>query len=133
LKHFFLKFFTWWHGQTFGTQLWTRLYGDYVGSDEFGNKYYRRPGKDPTIGVERRWVIYNGLVEASKVPPGWSGWLHNTVATAPSEESYRPYEWQLAYHPNYTGTDLAYRPSGSTLKSGERPPATGDYTPWTPG
>jgi NADH:ubiquinone oxidoreductase subunit len=132
LKNFFLKVFTWWHGQTFGTQLWTRLYGEYVGTDDFGNKYYRGHGKDKTIGVERRWVIYNGLAEPSKVPPGWHGWLHNTVATPPSEENYRPREWQKPYHPNYTGTDLAYRPPGSTLKSGERPPATGDYQPWTP-
>ncbi|MEA2935622.1 MAG: hypothetical protein QOD74_2268, partial [Variibacter sp.] len=27
MKQFFLKVFTWWNGQTFGTQVWTRLYG----------------------------------------------------------------------------------------------------------
>ena len=62
MKTFFLRFFTWWNGQTFGTQLWTWLYGELVGEDEFGNRYYRtRGGKiDPTLLMERRWVIYNG-------------------------------------------------------------------------
>ena len=31
-----------------------------------------------------------------------------------------------------TGTALAYRPPGHTLKGGHRAPATGDYEPWTP-
>jgi len=28
MKTFFLRFFTWWNGQTFGTQVWTWLYGE---------------------------------------------------------------------------------------------------------
>ena len=62
MKNFLLKAFTWWNGQTFGTQFWTWMYGEAVGEDEFGNRYYRtRGGKiDPTLLFERRWVIYNG-------------------------------------------------------------------------
>ena len=44
MKTFLLRFFTWWNGQTFGTQVWTALYGEFVGSDEFGNRYYRTKG-----------------------------------------------------------------------------------------
>src|SRR5690606_7685521 len=71
MKQFWLKFFTWWNGQTFGTQVWTWLYGELVGEDEFGNRYYRtRGGKiDPVLRFERRWVVYNGYTEASMVPP----------------------------------------------------------------
>src|SRR5687767_9188327 len=71
MKIFFLRFFTWWNGQTFGTQLWTWLYGELVGQDEFGNRYYRTKGGkiDPVLLMERRWVIYNGEAEASAVPP----------------------------------------------------------------
>ncbi len=67
MKTFLLRFFTWWNGQTFGTQFWTWLYGELVGEDEFGNRYFRtRGGKiDPTLLMERRWVIYNGVAEAS--------------------------------------------------------------------
>ena len=44
MKTFLLRFFTWWNGQTFGTQVWTKLYGEFVGTDEFGNRYYRTRG-----------------------------------------------------------------------------------------
>src|SRR5213595_834554 len=135
MKLFLLKLFTWWNGQTFGTQLWTWRFGELVGQDEQGNRYYRtRGGKiDPTLGFQRRWVIYNGYAEASRVPPSWHGWLHHTVDLAPTEETYQPHPWEKPHVPNLTGTPAAYRPSGSTLASGRRPKATGDYQPCTPG
>ena len=135
MKTFFLRFFTWWNGATFGTLLWTSLYGEFVGEDEFGNRYYRtRGGKiDPTLGYERRWVIYNGTAEASIVPPSWHGWLHHTVDTPPTLEKVTPRPWWKPHRPNLTGTPGAHRPIGSTLAQGRRPKATGDYKPWTPG
>jgi NADH:ubiquinone oxidoreductase subunit len=135
MKQFLLKLFTWWNGQTFGTQLWTWRFGELVGKDEQGNRYYRtKEGKiDPSLGFERRWVIYNGYAEASRVPPSWHGWLHHSVDLPPTEEAYTPHEWEKPHLPNMTGTPLAYRPPGSTLASGRRPKATGDYQPWTPG
>jgi NADH:ubiquinone oxidoreductase subunit len=67
------------------------------------------------------------------VPPSWHGWLHHTVDVAPTEENYVAREWEKPHVPNMTGTPNAYRPSGSTLASGRRPKATGDYQPWSPG
>jgi NADH:ubiquinone oxidoreductase subunit len=135
MKTFFLRFFTWWNGATFGTLLWTSLYGEFVGEDEFGNRYYRtRAGKiDPALGFERRWVIYNGTAEASIVPPSWHGWLHHTVDTPPTLEKVMPRPWWKPHRPNLTGTPGAHRPIGSTLAQGRRPKATGDYKAWTPG
>jgi NADH:ubiquinone oxidoreductase subunit len=135
MKLFLLKIFTWWNGQTFGTQLWTWRFGELVGEDEQGNRYFRTKGRkiDPSLGFERRWVVYNGYAEATRVPPSWHGWLHHTVDIAPTEEAYKPHEWEKPHIPNMTGTPAAYRPSGSTLASGRRPAATGDYQPWTPG
>jgi NADH:ubiquinone oxidoreductase subunit len=117
MKLFLLKLFTWWNGQTFGTQLWTWRFGELVGQDEEGNRYFRTKGRkiDPTLGFERRWVV------------------HHTVDVAPTEETYTPHEWEKPHLANMTGTPAAYRPSGSTLASGRRPKATGDYQPWTPG
>jgi NADH:ubiquinone oxidoreductase subunit len=135
MKTFLLRTFTWWNSQTFGTQVWTRLYGEFVGDDEFGNRYYRtRNGKiDPTLGFERRWVIYRGIAEASKVPPTWHGWLHHVVDVPPPLDKTKPHPWEKPHRPNLTGTPGAYRPSGSTLAQGRRPKATGDYKAWTPG
>jgi NADH:ubiquinone oxidoreductase subunit len=135
IKTFFTRFFTWWNGQTFGTQLWTSLYGERVGEDEFGNVYYRTKGGkiDPALGFERRWVIYNGYTEASAIGPAWHGWMHHTVDTPPTEEKYVPRPWQKPHRPNLTGTPAAQRPTGSTLSQGRRPKATGDYKAWVPG
>lgn len=120
------EIFAWWTGNTWGTRLFTWRKGEFVGEDEFGNRYYsERNGR-------RRWVIYNGEAEASKVTPEWHGWLHYTFDKPPVEESYRPRPWEKGHRPNLTGTPQAYRPEGSTLASGRRPPATGDYQPWTP-
>jgi NADH:ubiquinone oxidoreductase subunit len=135
MKTFLLRFFTWWNGQTFGTQVWTKLHGEFVGDDEFGNRYYRTKGGkiDPTLGLERRWVIYNGVAEASRVPPSWHGWLHHTVDLLPSEDKTAPHPWEKPHRPNLTGTPNAHRPTGSTLAQGRRPKATGDYKAWSPG
>jgi len=135
ISTFFTRFFTWWNGQTFGTQLWTSLHGELVGEDELGNRYYRTKGGkiDPSLGFERRWVIYNGYAEASTVGPAWHGWLHHTVDVPPTEEKVTPRPWWKPHRPNMTGTPGALRPTGSTLAQGRRPKATGDYKAWTPG
>ena len=91
MKLFLLRFFTWWNGATLNTLWHTRRHGEFVGDDEFGNRYYRTRGGaiDPALGFDRRWVIYNGAREASMTPPGWNGWLHHTVDVPPSQEDYR--------------------------------------------
>src|ERR1700726_4397203 len=125
MKTFLLRFFTWWNGQTFGTQLWTARFGALVGEDEFGNRYYRTKGRkiDPMLGFERRWVVYNGgaegaggpptwqgrlvdtgVAEATCVPPTWHGWLHHRVHELPSEEQVTPPRWWKPHQPNLTGT-----------------------------
>jgi NADH:ubiquinone oxidoreductase subunit len=123
---------------TIGTLLYTWLRGERVGSDSFGNRYYRDSrkrvlkrggGRDSR---ERRWVIYRGEAEASKVPPEWHGWLHHTVDEMPVEGAKPLYPWQKPHQPNLTGTPEAYRPPGSLLKGGTRERAAGDYEPWRP-
>src|SRR4029077_1312997 len=104
MKSFLLRFFTWWNGQTFGTQLWTWLHGEHVGDDEFGNRYFRTKGGkiDKGLGFERRWVIYSGIAEASTVPPSWHGWLHHTVDVPPTQDKVVPRAWWKPHRPNLT-------------------------------
>ena len=122
----------------FGTRLYTWLKGQLVGTDQFGNRYYRERGSRALKrgggmeSRERRWVLYNGIVEASRVPPEWHGWLHHTVDSPPQPGEAKKYAWQKDHLPNLSGTDLAYRPPGSVLRGGHRAHATGDYEPWTP-
>lgn len=106
--------------------------GDHVGTDEQGNRYFS--GK-PRKGYrrDRRWVMYNGEAEASRVPPEWHGWLHYQTDIFPARDapSYRR-AWQKPYKPNRTGTTAAYRPPGHILEGANRDHATGDYEAWTP-
>ena len=131
MSSMFVEIFAWWTGNTWGTRLDTWLHGELVGEDEQGNRYYQsKPGAKKQ---NRRWVIYNGYAEASTVPPSWHGWLHHTVDVPPTQQNYKPREWEKPHRPNLTGTPGAYRPPGSTLAQGQRPPATGDYNAWAPG
>jgi len=134
MKAFLLRFFTWWNGATLGTLWHTRRHGEFVGEDAFGNRYYRTRGGaiDPALGFERRWVIYNGISEASATPPGWNGWLHHTVDVPPSQETYEPWPWEKPHMANPTGTPRAIRPKGSTIGLGRRQAAGGDYQAWRP-
>jgi NADH:ubiquinone oxidoreductase subunit len=134
-KDYVVRFFTWWNGTTFGTQFYTWRHGNFVGEDEFGNRYYQAAGPliDPSVGPRRRWVVYNGESDVSKVPPGWRGWLAFTAETPPSEERYVARPWELPPVPNLTGTPYAYRPPGSLLRENSTvPETTGDYVAWSP-
>jgi NADH:ubiquinone oxidoreductase subunit len=126
--------FTWWDGATIGTSLWSARNGEKVGTDAQGNTYFRSTGaKVRTIeGYERRWVIYAGANDASKVPAEWHGWLHHSYDGVP--ESYLPAAriWEVDYTPNATGTAAAYRPQGALERGGHRAAATGDYEAWSP-
>jgi NADH:ubiquinone oxidoreductase subunit len=120
------RVFTWWNGQTIGTQLYTRRHGERVGEDEQGNVYYQAEGG------KRRWVIYNGVAEASRISPDWHGWMHHTFAEPPTVAPLRAKPWEKPHAPNLTGTDGAYVPPGAVQAAATRPRATGDYQPWAP-
>ncbi|MDP7343673.1 MAG: NADH:ubiquinone oxidoreductase subunit NDUFA12 [Alphaproteobacteria bacterium] len=116
---------------TLGTRLLTMFKGEFVGQDEFANRYYREK-KTPAGRRERRWVLYRDDDEASSVPPTWHGWLHHIVAESPTTKPLEVKSWQKPHLPNQTGSAAAYRPPGHTLEGGERDRATGDYEPWRP-
>lgn len=111
-------------------KIYTWLKGEKVGEDIYGNRYYRAK-TEKIKGQERRWVLYKGLTEASKVPSLWHAWLHKTTNTPPSGEE-ASFPWEQPHQPNLTGTTFAYHPAGHPLAEGKRPKATGDYEPWQP-
>lgn len=115
---------TWWNGQTIGTQIFTWRNGVTVGEDEAGNIFYRNA--DDT----KRWVIYNGEAEASRVSPDWHGWLHYTWNEPPTERPMQHKAWERPHQENLTGTALAYAPAGSIRRVTPEPRR--DYEPWTP-
>lgn len=138
------KIFTWWNGATIGTHLFTSRRGEKVGEDAQGNVYYRAkrkrgrfektgsPVMTPAGGTEKRWVIYNGPNDSSRVPPEWHGWLHGQFDDVP--ESFLPPAriWEAEHTPNATGTPDAYRPQGALEMGGKRARTIGDYEAWSP-
>ena len=77
-----MKIFTWWDGATIGTLLDSWRHGEEVGRDAQGNRYFRGRMKNAQ-GNERRWVIYSGSNDASRVHAEWHGWLHGAGEDVP--------------------------------------------------
>lgn len=124
IGHNILRALTWWDGQTFATQFWTWRKGQKVGEDDAGNIYYRNADDS------RRWVIFNGEIEASRIGPEWHGWLHKTWNEPPTERPLVHKPWELPHQENLTGTALAYAPKGSIRR--ENPAPQTDYEAWRP-
>ena len=101
------QIFTWWHKQTIGTSLKTLLSGQFVGKDQYGNKYYKNKS-------DKRWVVYKNNIEASKITSEWFLWMHHTTNDLP--KSKINYLWQKKHLENQTGTSNSFKPS-TILKS----------------
>ncbi|MEJ6395282.1 NADH:ubiquinone oxidoreductase subunit NDUFA12 [Gymnodinialimonas sp. 2305UL16-5] len=124
MASFLLRLVTWWNGQTIGTQLFTARNGEKVGEDAQGNVFYRNADDS------KRWVIYNGEAEASRVDPEWHGWLHRTWDEPPTETPVPHKTWEKPHLPNLTGTAKAYAPAGSIRRA--EPIKRDDYEAWSP-
>ena len=74
---FFKNLFTWWDGATLGTALFSWKNGTKVGEDDLGNRYFE--------GKQRRWVMYAGSNDVSRVPPEWYAWLTRQIDGVPDE------------------------------------------------
>jgi len=110
------------------TRLLTKFSGQFIGQDVYGNKYYQ----DKRVrdnGKHRRWIVYQGDVEASKVPPQWHAWLHYVVDTLPTAKTVS-YSWEKPHQRNLTGTKFAYKPSNWAKKGAVV--TQHDYEAWQP-
>lgn len=92
-----------------------------IGTDEFGNSYYenKKNGK--------RYVIYNGIAEASKIPAHWHGWIHYNNNNTPVKVDTKKSSWQKIHIPNLTGTKNAYSP-----KNKKSAKSSSQYESWQP-
>jgi NADH:ubiquinone oxidoreductase subunit len=123
---FFKRVFTWWDGATIGAGHHIRSKGRQVGSDHEGNIYYHSKKGD------RRWVIYKGENDASRIPPEWYSWMHKQIDDVPDKALPPAPKFLADPVRNLTGTPFAYRPSGALDRGGRRQASAGDYQAWTP-
>ena len=106
---FIKQIFVWWNQVTIGTRIETIFFGKLAGKDSFGNKYYKnKKGK--------RWVIYKGEIDASKISNEWYSWMHCTKNKIENIHDLKKYEWQKPHQPNQTGTDNSYHPNKNNEK-----------------
>ena len=84
---FLKKIFVWWNQETLGTKLKTIFSGKFVGIDSVGNKYYQNK-------TGKRWVIYSGEIDASKIPSEWYSWIHFTKNRIENTHEFKKYEWE---------------------------------------
>ena len=126
--YFLKRLLTWWNSQTIGTQIFTARKGIRVGEDGQGNVYYQ------TKDSKKRWVIYNGEMEASRVSPDWHGWLHFTWDQPPSTTPLAHKVWEKPHLENLTGSVAAYAPPGSMRAAAARggQASQKDYEAWAP-
>ena len=116
---FFSSLFIWWKRHTLGTHIFTFINGDYMGSDGWGNKYYK------SKRGERRWVLYSNECDASLIPPTWHGWLHKIVNEIPTSANHPEYKLEEMYK-NETGSHKSYHPNKTKI------PLEKDYAAWEP-
>ncbi|MEM9495529.1 MAG: NADH:ubiquinone oxidoreductase subunit NDUFA12 [Pseudomonadota bacterium] len=127
------RLFIWWNSATFGTSftLWRRG-ARKVGEDEQGNRYFEEAKASGSDGQKRRWVVYHGVAEASRVPPDWHGWLHHTFEEPPTVAPLPRRDFEKDHLPNMTGTPLAYHPKGSLSHADGPGRVEKDYDAWSP-
>ena len=99
------NFFIWWNGQTIGTKIYTKFFGNFVGTDEYGNNYFQ------SSNGTKRWINYKGVCDASRISPAWHSWIHKTTDKVPSfekdnlsmsysDDSFTKIKKSVNYHPN---------------------------------
>jgi len=111
----------------FSILLRTWIKGEWVATDPFGNRYYRRKSYKGPWQQEPRWVIYKGAAEASKVPALFYSWLHHT-SQFPSTLKNKSYAWEKSHRPHLTGTKHAFKPHQAPSIQLKTPL----YTAWRP-
>ncbi len=93
-----------------GSLLYTYFWGRQIGVDLNDNRYYIQHKKHSY----KRWVIYNGIVDPSKIPVSWHIWLHSDCETIPRDppEIQTPAHFS-AKHTTKCTTSIANIPSSA--------------------
>ncbi|ELT96072.1 hypothetical protein CAPTEDRAFT_164106 [Capitella teleta] len=90
-------------------------YGDLVGEDKFGNKYYQN---DMFFIASNRWVDYApqfGMdYDGSQIPAEWHRWMHHMTDDPPTVVPPVNYKWLPLHKENKTGTAGEYVPYSTT-------------------
>ncbi len=93
------------------TSLSLAFSANFIGADDYQNKYYESKKRTDDFGRKKRFCIYKGTVEASKIPANWHAWVHHS-GDAPLV--YKRLFWFKSHTPVVTGTPYAFSPNKHT-------------------
>lgn len=99
--------------------IFTKIFGVHAGEDLYGNQFYFRK----TSEEEKRWVVYKGMYDPSKISDEWHSWLHFI-------NDIKPFKSKKTWIPNTTGTKFSH----NSISSIENTPQTTlqYYESWDP-
>jgi len=101
--------------------------GRYVGTDQFGNRYFENLNAEEEIPGRHRWVDYSQHeYNAAQVPPEWHAWIGHIRKEPPTEDTIMQNltpPWKAPHLENMTGTRGAFRTYNTV---GQK------IHPWTP-
>ena len=102
----------------------TKLFAKLVGIDNFGNLYFEHNTQKTSVGKKKRFCIYNGTSESSRVPAVFHSWLHYSHDDIALIKFLPKYPWQKEHTINMTGTNFATIPQNPTKQQ--------HYSSWKP-
>ncbi len=95
----------------FGTLIYSFLFGEKVGQDIKGNKFFINRGKK-----NKKWVLFKSKVDPTQLSVEWHQWLTDLDKFDVPKTSLKNYKWQKDRDSNRTGTKKAYHPKSSNEK-----------------
>ncbi|PPR39192.1 MAG: hypothetical protein CFH29_00400 [Alphaproteobacteria bacterium MarineAlpha7_Bin1] len=114
-------------------RIYTFLFGNLVGYDMLGNHYYQRKSNNNRAannGRSERWVVYNGVIEASFIPPMWHSWLHHNTDDFPSDGLTKPNKKKI--EAARSRVSKKYFPPGHMSLDKKRTQKKRNYQSWSP-
>ncbi len=98
----------------FLVRIYLNFFGKKVGEDAYGNQYFETNRKD-SFGRKKRFCLYNGKPEASKISPEWFPFMHYQIEAKDVLKNPKQYKWQKPALPNLTLSDVKYLPKNHPL------------------
>ena len=80
-----------------------------VGEDEYGNQFFELKRTD-YLGRKKRYCLYNGIPEASKISPEWHPFMHYQIEAKDVKTTFKQYKWQKSAVPDATLSQKKYLP-----------------------
>lgn len=102
----------------FFLSIFLKFKGKFVGEDEYGNKYYETNQRD-YLNRKKRYCLFNGRVEATKIPPEWHCFMHYQIPKESVILDTKQYKWQKRFLPDLTLSSIKYLPKNHPLYSNQ--------------